>query len=60
MWGFSSMKSAPSSFMEGVLLTVRGRLLRPGDGGCLARSIGIFTMSASRPFVKTFSDIFLT
>ena len=41
-------------------LTVRDRLPRPGDGGCLARLIVIFTMRVSRPFVMNFSDIFST
>jgi hypothetical protein len=30
--------------MEDLPLTVRDRLPRPGDGGCLARLIAIFTM----------------
>jgi hypothetical protein len=36
--------------MEGLPLMVRDRLLRLGDGGCLARSIAIFMMRVSRLF----------
>ncbi|TKS62674.1 MAG: hypothetical protein EWM73_02246 [Nitrospira sp.] len=60
MWGFSSMKSVPSSFTEDLPLRVRDRLHRPGDGGCLARLIAIFRMRVLRPFVMSFGDIFST
>jgi hypothetical protein len=46
--------------MEALRQTIHDRLPRPGDGGCLARSIGIFTMRVSRPFVMSCGDIFST
>jgi len=54
------MKSVPFLFMEDLPLTVRDRQHMPGDDGCLARLIVIFTMRGSRPFVMNFSDIFST
>jgi hypothetical protein len=44
--------------MEDQLPTARDRRLRPGDGGCLPRSIGISMMRASRRFVMSFNGIF--
>ena len=58
MWVISSTKSVPFLFREGLLLTVRDRRLSPGGAGCLARSIVISMMRASRRFVMSFSDIF--
>jgi hypothetical protein len=46
--------------MEGLPLTVRDRLHRPGDGGCLARLIAIYTMRVSRRFVMSYGNIFST